>query len=90
MTKVEEQGKIYGLTEKPKEDTSSAGAGSKLEVNPGIKTEHDQPQCINRKSLQKAETPENWFYSTNFKLWANSPFRGEILSNLPQKKTFFL
>ena len=44
--KLEDRGKIFGLTEEPTdvtEDTPPAGQGPKLIVEPGIKTEDDQP-----------------------------------------------
>ena len=44
--KLEERGKIFGLTEEPTEvteETTTAGQGTELKVDPGIKTEDNQP-----------------------------------------------
>lgn len=44
--KLEERGKIFGLTEEPTDvtvDTSPAGQGPELKVEPGVKAEDDQP-----------------------------------------------
>lgn len=60
--KLEERGKIFGLTEESKEDTPPAGQEPDLKAEPGIKTEDDQPppdtsNALTGSLFKKRKTP---------------------------------
>lgn len=58
--KLEERGKIFGLTEEPTDTTKDTSLdGPELKVEPGVKTEDDQPpmQPSNGSLFKKRKTP---------------------------------